>query len=372
MSISLAPSRRKAGKKRKNRTRRRRQRGGRSGGSRGLFGNIPDAPYLLSLADPDNHMARIPDTNCWPSATWRETQDFALTTASDGAVSAVIGPCPIAPGAADYYAGIVSSAIEATATKGVWATTAFTVPPTSSATVIALFSEVRVVSGCMCVEYIGNTNTDAGEICAYPIFRGQKAATTMANATHRIGALCLPLRNGVRMNYKPMDSADLEYHPLGIVGGSAATTSMYGFNDVSLINIPIWDSPISEKQPVAFGVFIVGATASTKVARVRIAYNFEGISIDPGLTLFPVKAEMPNPDVVSAAFGMAAQLPWADAWQGVAGTLGKIGTELSQRAFDGAVSAGTAYVAGRLRKFGSPYQRLGYTSDFAGDSLGLD
>lgn len=327
--------------------------------------------YLKSLLDPENNLARIPDDNCYKSSVFQVVTMAEITTQTDGSAGYMFSPQPINPTTTNYSATLIGTAIETTATVGVWGTTT-TVTPPSSATVLATMNAARVVSGCICAEYVGDTNTDAGTICCLPIFRGESAPNRLSVAETFAYNQSYPLRNGCRMLYRPMDNGDLEYH--GPTDASSWASGAYGINLVGGTGLPKNSDPNLERAPVCFCIMVSGATASKKVLRVRAVFNYEGIPLLASLGLFAAKKEESNPTVLASAMNAASSLPWGDVWQGVGGTLGKIGQEMAQSAFSSATSMAGAALLNSVRKRGGwrTSQQIGWTSDFGGGDLGID
>lgn len=325
--------------KKKNPRRRRSPRG--AAAMRGPSSN----QYFKSLIDPENNMGRIPDPSTWKSSVFQIVENFDLTTASDGAVALVFSPTPVTPTSTGFQHVITSTNTEASGAQGVWLTQTASTAVSSSA-VGTNFRNWRVVSGCICAEYIGDTSTDAGTICCLPIFRGQTAPTNMTVATAAAFNQQFPLRNGCRMLYRPLDNGDLEYFG----GGDAANPGIslggvaYGMWSAAGVTAPASGSPEGERTPVAFCVFINGATASKKVARVRCVFNYEAIPLQASLGLFSTLHEPTSRSAIDFGMDFMAQLPWGEAWQGVAGTAARVGQEMAQSAF----AAGTSMVGNAL------------------------
>jgi hypothetical protein len=325
--------------------------------------------------DPENVMSRIPDPSTWKSSIFQVVENFDLTTASDGAVSLCFSPTPASPSSTGFQHAIVSTNTEASGAQGVWLTQTAQTSAASTA-VNTNFQAFRVTSGCICVEYIGDTGTDAGTIVVLPVFRGGKCAGTFNNCVLATGNVQFPLRNGARMLFRPLDNGDLEYFG----GGDAANPNLdllgisYGFWTAAGVTLPALGSPEGERTPVGFQVFIAGATASKKVARARCVFNYEAIPRNASLGLFQTVHEPSNPGLIAQAMNGMANLPWGEAWQGLAGTAGRIASETAQGVFAAGTNMAGAALLNRIRSVGgwrTGQSRLAYTSDFGGD-LGLD
>jgi len=269
--------------------------------------------YLKSLLEPEHFTARIPDTNSWESAVFQQITDLTLTTAADGSAAMTISPVPITPTSANFSAVTIGLGTNA---AGFYSTQT-TIAPANSAAIVSAFDLFRVVSGSLTVEFIGTTSSDAGQLCVYPLFRGQVASNNIASALGQSFNLAVPLRNGARMLWKPMDNADTEYE-------EAQTANVYGlYNGSSSTAAPkntgSGSASSDVNPPTALSVAISGAAASTVVARVRAVFNYEAIPTNDSFQLFQTANEPNQPTIMSQAVNMVGQMPWADVWTGVSG-----------------------------------------------------
>lgn len=360
-------------RRRKKKSRRRKTQKGRS---RGFSRNM--SHYLKGLIDPENILSRIPDLSSYHTAVYQIVENFTLTTAADGATGFVFMPTPVTPTSTGFQHAIQGTSTEASGAQGIWLTqTAF--PAVQSASVVANFRNFRVTGGCLCAEYIGDTQSDAGTIVAVPLFRGQVAPISVDEAVALAFNMQFPLRNGCRMIYRPLDNGDLEFFG----GGDAANPGIglvgisYGMWSAAGVTTPTAGaSPEGERTPVGFCIMVNGAKASTKLLRIRAVFNYESVPKASSLGLFSTERAPADPGVIAQAMNVASSLPWGEAWQGVAGTAGRIGQEMAQAAFAGATNMAGAALLSSIRRAGGwrtgqSQARLGYTNDF-GDSLGLD
>jgi len=293
---------------------------------------------MKSLLEPEHYTARIPDTNSWESAVFQQITDVSITTAADGSAAYTIAPVPIAPSSANFSAATFGLGTDA---AGLYSTQAIGTPG-SSAAVIAAFDLFRVVSGSMTVEFIGTTSNDGGQLCVYPLFRGQTASNNFATAVSQSFNLTAPLRNGARILWKPMDNADTEYEEAqaanvyGLYNGAASTSPPKNTGSGSASS--------DVNPPTALSLVISGATASTKVARVRTVWNYEAIPTADSFQLFQTVNEPSQPNIMSQAVNMVGQLPWADVWTGVSGLASSMMSQALESqiapALGGLVSAG--------------------------------
>lgn len=228
------------------RQRQRRRNGGSSGGSRG------NDLYNRSLQNPDVSGAKVPDLTAIPTGTFMQSNEFAITTTGDGVYSIAVQP--------GSYGGVYwTTASSAASVITYGGATGFPSAPT----VQGLYNFVRPVSGYIDVEFIGSTSNDQGQCCAY-IFKPNANGTvtptgvgsllvpnTFAGATSMAYSNTYPLRNGLRILYRPFDNSDFEFQRSDV-----ASTLAF---------------------PPIMGIFISGAANTAQVARVRMHFNYEGI-----------------------------------------------------------------------------------------------
>jgi len=294
--------------------------------------------YLKSLIEPEHFTARVPDTNSWESAVFQQITDLTLTTAADGSAAMTISPTPIVPTSANFSAGTIGQGTDA---AGLYSTQT-SITPANSGAIINAFDLFRVVSGSLTCEFIGTTSNDGGQLVVYPLFRGQTAASNFALSVAQSFNLTVPLRNGARILWKPMDNADTEYEEAqaanvyGLYNGAASTSPPKNTGSGSASS--------DVNPPTALSLVITGAQASTKVARVRVVFNYEAIPTSDSLQLFQTVNEPNQPSVMSQAVNMVGQLPWADVWTGVSGLASSMMSQALESqiapALGGLVSAG--------------------------------
>jgi hypothetical protein len=319
-------------------------------------------PYLRSLLNPEKFVAKIPDVNCYDSTTCQVVMDGVMGTATDGSCALAVYPVPIVSQASS--GPVISGTATAGGGQGNWTTTSIT-QNTSAATFLNAFSMYRPVSGVLEVEYIGSTGTDSGQICVYPLFRGETASFNFGTAVTQQLATAGPLRNGIRMLWKPMDVIDLQYEPCQ--GSNVSTLFANGG-----VNAPIASgsnsASLGTDQPkVALVAYITGATASTNVARYRWIVNYEAVPERSGLDLFSITPGVTNTGFVDSAMNVIRTVPWADVWQPVAGIVGEaiqqsMGAQMSNL---GGLAAGL--IGGALQRTRSRASRLPLTYDYAVD-----
>jgi hypothetical protein len=319
---------------------------------------------MMSLLHPEKILAKIPDVNCYDSATFQVVMDGVMGTASDGSCALAVYPMPFTP-TGTGTAMVTSGTATAGSGQGNWTTQAQQAPP-GSATVLQAFSMVRPVSGVLEIEYIGSTNVDQGQICLTPVFRSEFAALNFGTAVQNQMSVAGPLRNGIRALWKPMDVIDLQYEP----SQAGTVSSLYCGNTFTTAPVASGSSSSSNgtDQPKAFlAAYITGATASTNVARYRWIVNYEGVPEKSGIDLFSSGPSENNTGYIDQAMNAIRQAPWADVWQPVAGVVGQIAQQAlnsQMPALGGFLGAG---LMGALQRSRSTVSRLPLTYDYPVD-----
>jgi hypothetical protein len=224
------------------------RRRGRKGNPNRLGGN--PSTYLRSLQDPENGSgARCPDATAVPTGTWQLTADLFATyvESPSGAIRA--------SGIAVTPADMSYSTVTAVGDDGVFTWSAATALPgrTSSS---AIYSYLRVVSGCLRHMFTGGTDDDDGiQIAGWTPSCGaqQNQVSTAGTAMSSAYSSIYPVRNGICVLYRPKDNNSFAFHTTG-----AAPT-------------------MSDLAP---GLFIVtnGISQDDYAGMWRITLNFEGIA----------------------------------------------------------------------------------------------
>jgi hypothetical protein len=241
--------------------------------------------YLASLQDPENYPgAKVPDLCTFPTGTFQLTRDFTLTTGSATSDSVGIVLVPNIGEATNAYGPMwtaVNSAIggNCTFTQTNW---------TDKAAIQGAYQYVRPVSAMIIAEFVGNSATDGGQIVG-----GLLERQTLSNGYNNLVisyntavtsafSKALPVRNGLRVVWKPMDNHDLEFRPA--IESAAA--------DVD--------------YPPALFIMTGGMGVSTPL-RVRCVVNFEGVPKSDTSTLVTVSPSPINLSQLTEAFSWASQ-----------------------------------------------------------------
>lgn len=196
----------------------------------------------------DGAGCKIPYSTGVPTGTWQLTSDLTFTIDANGNVGLWAAPL--------VNFGVVASEASTTAGGAItWSTYA---QFGGSATAAALYSSYRVVSGCIKVEYVGNSQTDGGQIVGMWNENSNPGTTATSNASPATNtaaqafaySVTLPLRNGMELIWRPKDLDDTNF----------VTTAQ----------------ALTYTTPV-IGAIVFGGTAGQAV-RMRIVFNYEGIA----------------------------------------------------------------------------------------------
>jgi hypothetical protein len=287
--------------------------------------------YLQSLLDPENVLGvKVPDLVSFPSCTFQTVYDTTIPTSVTGDGFSFLAPLwngvsnfssTTAP---MYYA-------QNTTTGGAYGTP---VPQywNAGATMNNLYTQIRLVSAVLYAEFIGPTLTDGGQITMGILARGDTIPTTNSFYTYQSFpfSLTLPLKNGARVVYKPMDNLDLEYSALNTgsysAGGSACT------------------------HPTMF-IATAGLPININYMRIRTVANWEAIPSSDTITLVNASPGPVDLEKVAGAFNWMSS-----AYSNVSSFISNVSPFVSsaalnygQQAIGRAMNQGLASAGGRLR-----------------------
>lgn len=281
--------------------------------------------YFKSLVDPEKWVdVKIPDLNSFPTCTGCLSFDSTLTTTATGTYSAAISPF-----------GMIWPAPNTSGFFGVSNPTG--VAPAGLVTLLLNSAKIRPVSCVWKVEYIGNSQTDAGQICSGliediniyssgAIFYGQLNAfnlfqTIPWNKT-------VPVRSGVAIRYRPTDPGSLDF---------MADTNMQNTACNTYYSTVGSGSPTS--YPHCFFA-VTGATPSTACLRLRCWWNMEYI---PANDQFSSLVAAPSPVNMSSLEYALNSFSWTEITkpliQAGSSILGQMVQQQSQRLFANGMSA---------------------------------
>jgi len=158
---------------------------------------------------------------------------------------------------------------------------------TGSVAAQGIYPLIRVVSGCLKVEYIGNTQTDAGLLCAWwqsMVYNntvgafGGKMNQFVANqqqAMNQPYGECYPLRQGVCVKWRPCDYSDFDFQQSDVASSLAGSYPYIGFT-------------------------VQGAAANSPF-KVRIVFNYEGLTGPGGADFVNATPNFGNQESITKA-----------------------------------------------------------------------
>jgi len=239
------------------------------------------AYYAKSLMYPSQYPgAKVPDMISFPSGTFQLSAEGTLATGATAGDSVGITVTPYIGTPVLYpintYNSVSAGSI-GTITGVDWA---------SKATIQAAFEQVRPVSAELLVEFIGPSTSDGGQITGALCARGNPISGTFASALSKTNSLTIPLKNGMRVTWRPNDLEDLSYFVPNI-GGPQGTSLPF-------------------MQVVATGLPV-----STSYLRYRVVVNYEGIPTNDTLNIVQVSASPSDPIALSKAFNFLGNNPLA-------------------------------------------------------------
>jgi hypothetical protein len=274
--------------------------------------------WINCLENPELGACKIPDLTAIPTGTFQITQDQTYTPNTDGSVAVVVNPL------LGQYAAAANTFASNTTTTGVWSSPSNLI---GYAAADAIYGWCRVTSGKIDVEYLGATGTDSGQVCAAlikgPASQWGSAALMNASANSLIPAgfsalsgssmsQTYPVRNGIRVLWRPTDPQDLVFWRMGIAG--------------SFANLTEWNTPI-----MIIGV--VGLAVNPSTIRVRIVINYEAIPSADTSNLVQAAPSPINLSSVATAFQWGQNL--ADKVVPLFGGWSQVATGASQLAYAG-------------------------------------
>jgi hypothetical protein len=226
----------------------------RKGQNMMLTSNITP-PWSECLKDPEIAGGKIPDVCGVPTGTWQCTSDGTLVAPASGAAGLFFNP----------LAGVISSNITDFTTAGGWGGTSSVGGYTS---LTSVYESTRVVSAKIDLEFVGSSGTDAGQVaaalCRIPVNQVASAATLNASiyVPQTFNSLltqsyseCYPVRNGLRILWRPIDNEDITFFNTG----QTLTTIAAGMMDCPSL------------------VCGVSSMVTGQSVRFRIIVNYEGI-----------------------------------------------------------------------------------------------
>jgi len=178
-------------------------------------GTANPSNYLYSLMYPENSIgAKVPDLVSYPSSTFQSEYSFSLTTGATSGNTVAVQVNPVQTDGTSFYPIITYNN---TSANGV-STVAASYNWPSYGSIISGFKFVRLVSMSLSVYFIGASTADGGIACGgctmvdpsatMPFtYDGWAALPEMAE---------FPVRQGMRIVWKPLDNTSLEYEECGM------------------------------------------------------------------------------------------------------------------------------------------------------------
>jgi len=214
--------------------------------------------YIKTLSYPEyTPGTKVPDLCTFPTGTFQLTYDatFATVGAGDGFL---FGFSPSINGPMSY-----SNNAAAGGSFGVPVSVAWN----SKTAVQAAYLSYRPVSAEIYVEFIGSTFADQGYVVGWMNPRDATAVVLNNRTVAQVLALpytrTYPLRNGIRVLWRPEDNTEFEFKN--------------SITDYSFPNI---------------GIMLVGAALATTAIKLRAVCNYEGI---PAADTFDLVNSAPSP-----------------------------------------------------------------------------
>jgi len=241
---------------------------------------------------------KVPDLQGMPSATYQMVSSGTLGTNSAGAAAIIVAP---RTGASAIGTAVVTPA---TNTVASWVVSSMT-----GQTPVALnFGKVRPVSCCLDVEFIGNTSTDAGYLVSSCSPSGALNATPTDLTTWETSlsnTLTTPLRGGIRVLWRPEDNDDFIYQPSTYIDLNAAAAQAYAMVCPYI------------------AVAIVGAAASTNIARWMLFANYEALPAAQQLDLLSTEGSPVDVEGTARVLQQVAKMPTASPLGPTGGGIGE-------------------------------------------------
>jgi len=260
---------------------------------------------LDTLVNPDQVTGvKIPDIIAFPTGTFQLTADGYITNAAGGDSAAIMVLPLIGDNATVWPIKLLSGAAHAL-------TTVANTNWNSRAAVSALYGAYRPVSMVCELEFVGNSSTDAGTLWGtlVPSSGAYAVPADVATAQNYPGTEEMPLRNGIRILWKPEDNTNFEF--VNSTGGAA----LYPYLVVGVTGVAT-------------------ANLATNWVRYHICANFEATALVDTVNIAHTEPSPFSMDQVRSAFEWAAQVgnniftlyqnagPYVAAGASIAGAMG--------------------------------------------------
>jgi len=262
---------RKAAKRRNRKSRSRK--GSRLNPARSAFGSNADR-YFESLLDPESvEGAKIPDLVAFPSGTFQLTHNGVLTTGTGGdSVAVLMKPIVGNTSLTNEYPIVTFNGTSAGSIS-----LPVNVSWTAYTAVTSAFGLFRPVSASLELYFIGNSTADAGRIVGTCFAALAATPTTYSGVQQLTDTEEWPMREGMKVLWKPLDETNLEYVAKG---GGYSSGAQYPWLLIAVTGLP---------------------SATTSMA-YRVVCNFEAIPTAGYYDLVETSASPYNPNALRKAF----------------------------------------------------------------------
>jgi len=175
----------------------------RNRGRKGRGSSVKFA-YAKTLMDPCRYIGmKIPDAVSWSTGTFQLSMMGSLSTAAGG--DSVL---------LDFAPGLYNAVFTANgAATGALNINQHAVSFAQANSIVGLYSQVRVVSACLDMEFIGPSTADGGFWDAALVSRGEPITVSVSDfETNYPNVMTSSLHSrNVRVIYKPQDNEDLDF-----------------------------------------------------------------------------------------------------------------------------------------------------------------
>jgi len=241
--------------------------------------------YLESLLSPElSFGAKVPDIVATPTGTFQLVADGTLSCGAAGD-SVAFTVTPIVGNGSTTYPITTGNGT----TAGVVSTYS-NVSWISQAATVALYAGFRPVSGMAELEFIGPTSSDGGQLIGAlaPNSNAYGAFSTFTSINTVPGAEIVPVRNGIRVLWKPADESNFQF--VNLNGQMPSSTNIIYYPQIIL---------------AATGL----PASAANTIRYHCAFNFEATPKVDTISLVQVAPSPYDPQ------GMRSALEWSSGFR---------------------------------------------------------
>jgi hypothetical protein len=238
--------------------------------------------YVDSLLNPEMITGvKIPDIVAFPTGTFQMTADGVLTTLASPGDSVGLQFRPFVGDGATIYP--IQTYAQTTA-GGLGTSTNVSFP--GQAGVRAIYGAFRPVSAMVECEFIGPSSSDGGQMMAslQPSSGQYATPVNWATVTALPNNEIVPVRNGMKILWKPQDNSDFEFYDAkGQIGG---TQHYYPYINIAATGLP----------------------AAVTYIRYHVVCNFEATALVDATNIVQTSPSPYDPGQLRGAFEWAAQV----------------------------------------------------------------